>query len=1818
MSKNSKSIKNANNTTSDTRSKNGTKAGTKAISGGFRIPPLYIVSFIVPFILTIVGLAIGGIAPFGSKDIMTASGHESMIPFYHELWDRAHNGTLLAYNYTNGYDFSKVFLYYMSDPLNLILLIFPKYAMFAVMSILYAVKIGVSGLAASMFFRYRKTLSLFSSVEMEDERAEDISDIEAAKKEKRDKKRAKNNGKKDFKIGGSEAPRTRFGTFISRLDIISFTLSMGYALCGFMITDGAHIGYTGAIALFPLVLLGLEKLISEKRSLLYIIAFTLTVFSNVYIAMIEFIFMLIYVPLKDYKSLKEGLEVCLRKLLLDIISVGAGMVVILNAFGSSVFKKDFTLNFPYWEPMANIADSFTEMMVKSTPSPYSLFKNGADLYIGIFFMFIFVLYLLNPNIRPAARIKNVILTMLLLLGTIFPTANHFFNAFRDTSYFYCTYLFTFTIFILTLGQDALTNIKHTKTWHILLSFALTMGMTIFSMMFSSAYTGPNSYLVSMELLLAYFVIALMWKGDSMTKLVFDVLTSLICIAEICFSFTGNLGYIGNTSKLYAETETAQIERTAQYMLETYPDSTLSKTVFYKQNQTNMEPVSMLFGGVRYVCTPEGTKGMDFNLEKIDSYSGMDIYRNNYFAGGGVRINGDLSKVLQEYDYFPYESLNELTDMILGDSVDSQIYEMMPKNSDDIQVATWDLYDRAGNIITKDRAYNIEIGQGLKGDIYGSTAYTIHVGNTNKATYAEARQDLTAKETGDKIFRLRFYALDHDIYEKLYEVCTSNIMTDNSSSGNKTPDNTITIPTSDKDGYSLLLPLTDRSSWKIKGFKNAKPLNIWDESYLVARADKGASNFSIAYGNSNFAGGIVISLLVILLIAAVTVMKTKASAAEASGSSENTSNGFLTGLNFISDLMESHVIRIAEFISKYRAYIINITFTAGIFLIFMMIRSITPFGDNTLIVSDGYHTYYPSLMSAFESLKSGDLSLMNFHAGLFSDNGIAGLATYLNPFNWLLLLFPAEKAMEGVSLIFFLRFILTGPTLIYYLTHRVNNAFKLTDSILIPASICYSLCTYFTGYFIFYVFFDIALCMPFTILAMERLIYEKNIKYYVIVMAITMFYNNFQAFQLCEFLLLYFFTFKYKDFKDFFFKGVRFGLCSILSACIAAIGLVPLYLTTRVSAYTKGVTSLGTTNALPSVGFDNTFFKSFKDLMVLAEVNLTTPDSTKANSYAGILILFFLGVFLLNKKYSLYERISKSILILLLYFAYGNELLNYIFHGFHIQTLVPNRFAIFIIFMAVVIFADSFYMYEALDKKKAQTVAALCGLGVILMTIMGDMDCINSGLYTNKMVVTIILAAIYMALILKKISFSSVEKTIKKAGYITSLLAVLLVFEVVITDISNIPSAYGSFIPVNEISNRYVRNITENEDMNASIDRIEYYDKGRSDELFNNAFRTDTYGISYFASTITKAHLEAFNIVSIPTTRNTVSYGEGNPISDTFLNVRYRLDDSIRYLGKIPNYMNKVDRDNSITMYESPYALSFGFNIPDSRNIDELGYKYFDNITDYHNAITNQLADSDLYTIYKMEPDKNVLRKLPEDYKTVSSTANDKITWSLREEPSDEMPDFILLGDNSFNYSVSHNVFGIRRGITSNNTYIKLHIPEGISGDIYIGNKKLICYITSTDGSKDTNVTLPFYYYVVPGKTELECMNEQLSMYNVAILNEDTMAAMHDNLSTGCFRNITHDFSSINADITVTEPGTIHLSIPAVNGFTAYVDGRKTDMVSYFGFLGIPVTETGEHHVELKYMTPGLVPGIIISIAGILIFIVVLLILKKQQNKGFSS
>ncbi len=84
-----------------------------------------------------------------------------------------------------------------------------------------------------------------------------------------------------------------------------------------------------------------------------------------------------------------------------------------------------------------------------------------------------------------------------------------------------------------------------------------------------------------------------------------------------------------------------------------------------------------------------------------------------------------------------------------------------------------------------------------------------------------------------------------------------------------------------------------------------------------------------------------------------------------------------------------------------------------------------------------------------------------------------------------------------------------------------------------------------------------------------------------------------------------------------------------------------------------------------------------------------------------------------------------------------------------------------------------------------------------------------------------------------------------------------------------------------------------------------------------------------------------------------------------------------------------------------------------------------------------------------------------------------------------------------------------------------------------------------------------------------------------------------------FKVTDHGGSFVEGDVKLDSGEMLFTSIPYEEGWTAYVDGKKTEPVCVQTvFMGIPAGE-GEHHIKLKYHVPGFGVSLLISLLTLL-------------------
>ena len=113
---------------------------------------------------------------------------------------------------------------------------------------------------------------------------------------------------------------------------------------------------------------------------------------------------------------------------------------------------------------------------------------------------------------------------------------------------------------------------------------------------------------------------------------------------------------------------------------------------------------------------------------------------------------------------------------------------------------------------------------------------------------------------------------------------------------------------------------------------------------------------------------------------------------------------------------------------------------------------------------------------------------------------------------------------------------------------------------------------------------------------------------------------------------------------------------------------------------------------------------------------------------------------------------------------------------------------------------------------------------------------------------------------------------------------------------------------------------------------------------------------------------------------------------------------------------------------------------------------------------------------------------------------------------------------------------------------------------------------------------------------------------------DNYDAYINALRNNSLEDVTADHNQVSGKITLDEDKLLVLSIPYEKGWTALVDGEKTELFcANLMYTGLNL-KAGEHTVELRYSRPGLKKGLLVSAACLLLFVIIVVVQKRKGIK----
>lgn len=867
-------------------------------------------------------------------------------------------------------------------------------------------------------------------------------------------------------------------------------------------------------------------------------------------------------------------------------------------------------------------------------------------------------------------------------------------------------------------------------------------------------------------------------------------------------------------------------------------------------------------------------------------------------------------------------------------------------------------------------------------------------------------------------------------------------------------------------------------------------------------------------------------------------------------------------------------------------------TALVMLLTYILRGVYPFGENIVLKVDLYHQYAPFHEELRSRILNGQSLFYSWEGGLGKEF-ITQLAYYTaSPISFFILLFPQGALPEALAIFILVKTAFAGAFFAYY----IKESMEKNDLSLVVFGVLYGFTAYMTGYYWNVMWLDAVALWPLVALGIERLVKEGKHLTYCISLAFVIVINFYIAFLVCLFSVLYFFvvlfsnyTLKY-DKKIIIDRILRFGVISAIAGGISMFLTIP-------TAIALSHTETSDTN-FPRFEFYKNVYQLITNHFAGARPVVLARNEDLPNVYSGVMTMILLPFYFCNRKFKTKEKVLFGVLLLFMLLCSCVKPLDYMIHGFHFPSNLPHRYTFIYSFILLMLAYRGLTNMKSADFKLTYIIAIFYGL-VMLFTefvLVPSNPDIDRVLDNSDIIINLILMAVYI-IVLYCYSASRTNADLRNA-----LVAMLVICVA--------ESAFSSYQGLDRTTSRnsYVKYIDSADEAVAYLNDKEeqagnkfYRTEFRRFTTINDAALYHYNGFSQFSSLASGGISGMIGSLGIAATGNSYRYYDPTALVDAMFNLKYVMNKaSDSGDGEIKNERyNYVEQFGNVWIYENPRVLPLGFMV----NSDIENWKTEDSMPfDVQNDFIKKAAgvDKPMFTNIPLDSFDYTFMNITEqindnEYKyELTDPANLACEPTVNVKIKSDKDQYVFLYVDAGN---------TKRVVYKNNS---------VNEDRELSAGKSLFDVGHVSEGEEINVN-----FKLTNKGEFEKTYRKSGTIKVyaASYDDSVFQEAYDRLNENTWQLTDFEDTKLTGTINAASDGIMFTSIPYNAGWSAYVDGKETELVSIAedGVIGINLPK-GEHKVEFTFKPQGFGIGCIVSVISLGAAVAVSMFLKKKENE----
>lgn len=891
------------------------------------------------------------------------------------------------------------------------------------------------------------------------------------------------------------------------------------------------------------------------------------------------------------------------------------------------------------------------------------------------------------------------------------------------------------------------------------------------------------------------------------------------------------------------------------------------------------------------------------------------------------------------------------------------------------------------------------------------------------------------------------------------------------------------------------------------------------------------------------------------------------------------------------------------------YILSLMIPMVIMLASIAGQEVTPFGDNSLVISDGNGLYINYLGFIGRAVQGQEDVLFSFTKGL-GGNMMGSWGWFLlNPTFALFALADVTGYMQIYTYVSVLNLSLCGLTMYILLKdiygHKASNLIFSTS---------YALNGFLVANVFQMNFFAVIPVLPIMVLGLRRVVQDRSLLPYILSLAYAVAMNFYFGFMLAVASALFFTAYFVVERDRLAGRrkrvAVRYVISSLLAGALSSVVWMPALLSLRGGRLDQSV--LNAISFKENMPFLDMFSKLFSGANSTAELSNGLP-----NIFVGILPVFLVILFFMSQQVDRNRKTSAAVLLSFYLVSFYVVVINIAMHGGTTTNWFNYRDSFVFCFLMLMAAAEEWQHVLSEPRELLLRASAIMAVGT-LVVLSKQFEYVSGGLVLVDFAILVIAFVAYR--MHKRNPEKNPERTLTLTVLLLACVNLYLNYNFSTKNIMEWSKPESEYQEVTLPVGALVEGVRSSDD---GFYRMEIGEQ-RSGNCGNDPMLYGYYGVGHGGSDDRNFVRTALSELGVRRFDMRNSYGQGVPApTDALLGLKYLIskDDLTEEKG-----YERLLVLGEWGLYQNPHCLPIGTLVDGEVDNVKLDIEdIFDNLNRVWSAISGDdskvfIEESGISFSSHNISDQMVLAQEEAQAIVASRDASLSALASNEEDGSSEAVEGGSSDTSSDGYEFQTR--GTLREKPENMNYIRYTWTASRDGAVYTYNRSgmteesgSILPAMNYEGYYHAGDTVTGYLPVTDTLVTEYLLEEVAGRFRAAYVDDTALARMSATLRERP-STIEHvGDGHLRGTFTAEEGQELIFTIPYDEGWTLEVDGRPTELRQVLGVFMAADVEPGEHEYEMTYLPPGLAAGGVVAGVGCVATVCFVLVDRRRQKHG---